>query len=94
MGSNTHAPAMASSVAFTGYRLTAPALSGSHQSRFSRYQRTVSASPVSNGTCGRVAQLGGDLRPVDGVAAVVALAVGHRLDHRLVGADGVEQPVR
>ena len=43
---------MASSVAFIVIGSTAPALRGSHQVRLSVYQRTVSVSPVSNGTCG------------------------------------------
>ncbi len=60
----------------TGHReSSAFAFSGSHQSRLSRYQATVSASPSLEGDLRGVAQLLADLADVDGVAQVVALAV-------------------
>ena len=70
----------------------ARALSGSHQSRLSRYQSTVSARPCSKATCGCVAELVADLGDVDRVAQVVARAVVDLLDAVPVGAGRLEQP--
>ncbi len=71
----------------------ARARSGSHQSRWSAYQATVSASPCSHSTEGAQpssrAQLGG----VEHVAAVVPGPVGHDRLERIGLAQGGEDPV-
>ena len=65
--------------------------SGSHQLRLLGVPAHGLGEPGVERHLRGVAQLGRDLGPVDGVAAVVAEPVGDRLDPRGVGADGVEQ---
>ena len=56
-------------------------------------RRRCRRGPASNGDLRGVAELAGDLGDVDGVAAVVALAVRDVVDRVPVGAARLEQPV-
>ena len=71
--------------AFTPSRCPTPCLpcSGRHQSSLSRYHWTVRASPSSTRDRGPPAQFRADAGRVDGIAQVMAGAVGHEGD--LVG---------
>ena len=71
----------------------ARALSGSHQSRWSRYHSTVRRQRVVEVVLGLPAERG-DLVDRDRVAPVVAEPVGDRLDVALVAPGQLEQPMR